>query len=163
MKSEVEATVRKVIGEVTDELLYWFQKQAYPRAPQAEESVKAAPALSKTEFDFGNVADRSRGNSIELNMEEYCQDAVDLYCKTANVAVKSLRKVTTPFCPEGSLSANDEEAKGELSEGACSVLMKALWLARLARPDLNKIIADLATHINTWSRNDDKRVRRLYE
>ena len=130
--------------------------------PLSGGSATAAPARIAN-FDFGDIPDRSKGNGIEFNMEEYCQDAVDLYCKTAEVAPNSLRKVATPFCPEGSLSFADEEARGELAGGACSVLMKGLWLARLARPDLNKAITDLATHIHKWSRNDDKRARRLYE
>lgn len=163
-KGEIEAIFRKVLNEVTDELLLWFRNQAYPTTLQSGGSATAAPAPAKSvAFDFGDILDRSKGNGVEINMEEYCQDAVDVYCKTANVAAKSPRKVTTPFCPEGSLSFADEEAKGELSGGACSVLVKALWLARLARPDLNKAITDLATHINKWSRNDNKRVRRLYE
>ena len=49
---------------------------------------------------------------------------------------------------EGDGADADEEARGELAGGACSVLMKALWLARLARPDLNKAITDLACHIH---------------
>ena len=39
--------------------------------------------------------------------------------------------------------------------------MKLLWLARLARPDLLKPIGDLATHVQKWSRNDDKKLYRL--
>ena len=39
--------------------------------------------------------------------------------------------------------------------------MKNLWLGRLSRPDIQKPIGDLASHLTTWSRNDDKRVYRL--
>lgn len=39
--------------------------------------------------------------------------------------------------------------------------MKALWLGRLARPDIIKPINDLATKVQAWSRGDGKRLRRL--
>ena len=41
--------------------------------------------------------------------------------------------------------------------------MKALWLGRLARPDIIKPINDLATKVQSWSRADDKRVLRLIQ
>ena len=69
----------------------------------------------------------------------------------------------TPFPPEGSISQDDEETKGELAPNACKVLMKALWLGRLARPDIVKPINGLATKVRSWSRGDDKRVLRLIQ
>ena len=36
--------------------------------------------------------------------------------------------------------------------------MKAFWLGRLARPDIVKPIGDLATHVQKWSRNQDKQL-----
>ena len=43
------------------------------------------------------------------------------------------------------------------------ILMKALWLGRLARPDIIKPINDLATKVQSWSRGDDKKVLRLIQ
>ena len=39
--------------------------------------------------------------------------------------------------------------------------MKALWLGRLARPDIIKPIGDLATTVQKWSRNHDRQLARL--
>ena len=39
--------------------------------------------------------------------------------------------------------------------------MKNLWLARLARPELSKVICELATKVQDWSRNDDRKTQRL--
>ena len=39
--------------------------------------------------------------------------------------------------------------------------MKALWLRRLARPDIIKPIGDLATAVQKWSRNHDRQLARL--
>jgi hypothetical protein len=93
-------------------------------------------------------------------MEDYVEDAVALYKRVAGV--DKLKHASTPFCPDGSLSFADEETKGELSANACQLLMKGLWLARLARPDQQKAIANMATKVNSWSRNDDKRLYRFY-
>ena len=41
--------------------------------------------------------------------------------------------------------------------------MKNLWVARLARPDLCRPTQKLATRVTKWTRNDDKRLRRLME
>ena len=93
------------------------------------------------------------------DMVDYVRQAVDLYKELAGLS--KLRKASTPFCPEGSLTLADEEAQGQLAGSACRILMKNLWVARLARPDLQKPITDLATHLNCWSVNDDKRLYRL--
>ena len=98
------------------------------------------------------------GRGILFDMRDYVEDAISLYKALTGVA---LRKVRTPFCPDGSLVHADECTRGELSSMACRVLMKDLWAARLARPDFQKPICDLASKVQCWSRNDDKRLHRL--
>ena len=66
----------------------------------------------------------------------------------------------TPFCPAGTLLIIDYEARGELAKGCHSVVMKNMWVARIARPDLQKPCNDLASKLHDWSRNDDKRIER---
>ena len=39
--------------------------------------------------------------------------------------------------------------------------MKALWFARLARPDCLRPIFHLATKVSCWTRNDDRKLYRL--
>lgn len=46
---------------------------------------------------------------------------------------------------------------------ACKILMKALWLGRLTRPDIVKPINDLATKVQNWSRAEDKKLLRLIQ
>ena len=41
--------------------------------------------------------------------------------------------------------------------------MKALWLARLAHPDILKPIHDLATKVQKWTRMHDKKLWRLIQ
>ena len=97
--------------------------------------------------------------TIQYEMGDYCRDAVTLYREITGIT--KLKKVPTPFLPEGALPESGDDQQGELSSSACKILMKALWLARLSRPDCSKAIGDLATHVQKWSKNDDRKVHRL--
>ena len=92
---------------------------------------------------------------------DYAQQTVDLYKSITGVT--KLKHAATPFPPKGSITIEDDETKGELAPNACKILMKALWLGRLARPDIIKPINDLATKVQSWSRGDDKKVLRLIQ
>ena len=92
---------------------------------------------------------------------DYAQQTVDLYKSITGVSKH--KHAATAFPPEGSITTEDEETKGELAPNACKILMKALWLGRLARPDIIKPINDLATKVQSWSRGDDKKVLRLIQ
>ena len=94
-------------------------------------------------------------------MRDYARQTVALYLEVAQLKTEKLRDATTPFCPAGSLDPADDALEGELGFAACRVLMKALWLGRLARPDLVKPIGDLASFVQKWSRNCDKQLHRL--
>ena len=61
---------------------------------------------------------------------------------------KPLKKVNTPFFANGDIEEDD--SRGELASQAASVLMKMMWLARLARPDLLRVTTWLATKIQKW-------------
>jgi hypothetical protein len=74
---------------------------------------------------------------------------------------KKLKAAPTPLVNGGSLCPDDDESRGELAANASRILMKALWVARLARPDLLKPITALARHVQSWSVNCDKQLYRL--
>ena len=96
---------------------------------------------------------------LALNMCDYAAQCCDLYLSLPGA--KPLKQAPTPFCPDGALIASDDDIIGELAGVACKMLMKCLWLGRLARPDIIKPIGDLATHVQSWSRNCDKQLYRL--
>ena len=75
-------------------------------------------------------------DAMSFDMVDYAQQTVDLYLSLTGA--KKLKCAQTPFCPEGSLPPSDDEVSGELAPVACKLLMKALWLGRLARPDIIK-------------------------
>ena len=60
-----------------------------------------------------------------------------------------------------SLTDDDWDDRGTLSNEASKVLVKVLWCARLTRPDLMNAIADLTRRLTVWARPDDKRLHRL--
>ena len=117
-------------------------------------------SLSKTEGSEECAAFRAQ-EALVFDMLDYAHQTVDLYKSITDT--KSLKHAATPFVPDGSVSVEDEEAKGELAPNACRILMKALWLGRLSRPDIIKPINDLATKVQSWSRGDDKRLLRLIQ
>ena len=99
------------------------------------------------------------GCVLAFDMSAFALDAVNQYSELSGCV--KFKPAATPFCPDGSLPPSGECTRGELNHNACAVLMKNLWLARLARPDIQKPIGDMATHIQQWSVNDDKRMYRL--
>ena len=116
--------------------------------------------LSKTEGHDKCAAFQSQTGMV-FDMADYAQQTVDLYKSITGVT--KLKHAATPFPPEGSITIEDDETKGELAPNACKILMKALWLGRLARPDIIKPINDLTTKVQSWSRGDDKKVLRLIQ
>ena len=98
---------------------------------------------------------------MAFDMSDYAQQTVDLYKSIAKV--EKLKHASTPFVPDGSITNADEEVKGELAPNACRILMKALWLGRLAWPDIIKLINDLATKVQAWTKAEDKKVLRLIQ
>ena len=61
------------------------------------------------------------------------------------------------------VSAADEapEDKGMLHEAACSVLMKILYAARMARPDLQRPTVRLTSYVTKWNSFRDKQLHGL--
>ena len=94
-------------------------------------------------------------------MTDDVQQAVDHYKKLSGTT--TLKHARTPYCPEGSLLPASDEEKGELESSACSILMKNLWAALLARPCIMRAVCRLAGRVSKWTRNDDRRLKRLME
>ena len=64
-----------------------------------------------------------------------------------------LKHVNTLFFANGDIDTDD--SRGELADKASSILMKMMWLARLARPDLLRVTTWLATKIQKWCSSCD--------
>ena len=90
-------------------------------------------------------SNKTPARGVRFDMAAYARQAVDMY--VSSTGVTKLRPAPTPFCPDGSLTAAGDEEEGEVSQHACAILMKMLWLGRLARPDIIRAIAGLASKV----------------
>ena len=99
--------------------------------------------------------------TLVLDMSAFAEQVVEAYCELADVPKAKLRNVTTPSLSEALMSDEDLQQPGTLSHVAAKVLMKALWLGRLARPDLCFIIGRLASRVAAWTKWEDKQLLRL--
>ena len=95
---------------------------------------------------------------MKFDMSDFAKNACATYEELSGCTLKS---ASTPYLPDGSLVDSDFDERGCMANDASKVLMKILWSARLARPDLMKGIPDLTRKITTWSRADDRRLFRL--
>ena len=75
------------------------------------------------------------GTTLTLDMGSYAQQVVELYAELADIDKDSLKAVPTPCLSESAI-VDDDLVTGTMQPHASKVLMKALWLARLARPDI---------------------------
>ena len=112
--------------------------------------------------EFSACAD-SEGTATEavaFDMRMYVRSACQLY---EDLSGKTLKGAPTPFLPDSSLPACDDDITGQLAGDACKILMKNLWVARLARPDLLRPITALASKVTKWSVNCDRMLHRLMQ
>ena len=84
------------------------------------------------------------------DMVAYTQQLVDFYCEVTGVDKQKLRKVPSPAFPESQATDQELETTGDLHGTASPILMRALWLSRLARPDISFIITRLASKVSRW-------------
>ena len=123
--------------------------------PAMSISTKSKPTTKSRDLTNHNPY----GTSVTLGMSDFVQDAITHYVNVTK-SDREPKLAQTPFCPPGSLLASDWETVGELEKGCHSVVMKNMWVARTARPDLIKPCNDLAAHLHKWSRNCDKYIAR---
>ena len=97
---------------------------------------------------------------VTFDMRTYVDQVVGTYCELTGITQQSLKKVTTPSFPESSMTDQELSQTGELSGLASKVLMRALWLSQLARPDISFIVGRLTTMVTRWSRFEDRQLRR---
>ena len=71
------------------------------------------------------------------------------------------RSVTTPYLPESNMTDEELAKVGELSSIFSRILMRCLWLSRLARPDIAFIVQRLASCVTKWTHWEDRQTYRL--
>ena len=100
-----------------------------PADPCTEPSSSVTASSAKSCADFC-----SHGWIVTYSMSDYVQQSVEHY-KTLS-GIECIKNSSTPYVPDGSLHPDNDQDRGQLGDQAASILMKILWAARLARPDL---------------------------
>lgn len=130
---------------------FWDELQKYVTVDTIEEPGRYL-GRDHLIFDFHG------GKRVFLHMTDYAISSVQLYEDQFH---KTLKVYETPFVTESVLTVEGYEQSGQLAQSAAQLLMKLLWLARLARPDISYAITALAGYISKWTRNHDLMLCRL--
>jgi hypothetical protein len=83
------------------------------------------------------------------------------YLELANKNEHTLKNVATPCMDDHQILTEDREVKGVLSPVAARIVLKILYLARMARPELLWTVNSLAREVTKWTKSSDKRLHRL--
>ena len=66
-----------------------------------------------------NAAVSALKGAVAFDMNDYACQTVELFCSITGARPE---KLTTPFCPDGSLPPEDDQSAGELAPNACKLL-----------------------------------------
>ena len=135
--------------------------------PNTDEYKRPKPTKSKKKKDKNTVGTsmNTTGANLtrawEYQMHGSAVKCVERYLELANTTIDKLKPVTTPCIDDHLISAEDFETKGQLAPHASKAVLKCLYLARKARPDLLWAVNDLARNVTKWNVACDKRLFRL--
>ena len=94
-------------------------------------------------------------------MSGHVQQTVDRHLELAKKTKDLLEKVATPCIDDYLIPLGEFEVKGELSAIAARVVLKAFYVARIARLDFMWSVNMLARKVTRWTAACDRRLRRL--
>ena len=105
---------------------------------------------------------KHRVHVLTYDMSSFVEQCVSSYLELAGRDRGSLRDVPTPFLDESSAWEPPEgEPTGALAHVALKILMKILYVARMARPDILRATCMLARKVSRWCKECDRRLHRL--
>ena len=86
--------------------------------------------------------------------------ATDVECVSIYARHK-LKHVSTPCIADNEFKPEELVDKGTLGNVAARIVLKVLYIARMARPDLLWAVNSLARMVTKWNMACDKRLHRL--
>ena len=98
---------------------------------------------------------------MTYDMRSYSKGIISFYCEITGMRQEKLRKVSTPCLLENQTTDEELAHEGEMHAFAARILMKCLWLSRLARPDISFAVQRLASRITRWTKWEDRQMLRL--
>ena len=131
--------------------------------PKSKSKKKKTKKKGKVAISANNL---SQTNQPDIkawvhDMIGHSQQCVERYIELANKPIESLTNVQTPCIDDHQFGPDDLIEQGELAEVAAKIVLKALYLARLARPDILWTVNALARTVTKWTKACDKRLHRL--
>ena len=104
-------------------------------------------------------------NLVRYDMSSFLESCVENYCNFAKVSPSSFKEVPTPFTKAGIArpTLSDDEKPGKLQRVpvASKIVMKILFVARMATFDLLRATQSLASRVMKWSVECDVALHRL--
>mgnify|MGYP000031465580 CR=1 FL=1 len=97
----------------------------------------------------------------QYDVQGHVKQTVDRYCELAGVTTDTPKEVATPNLDDHMLQKEDFDNRGAHADDCAKIVLKALWPARIARPELLWTVNALARNVTKWIRADDKRLLRL--
>ena len=91
----------------------------------------------------------------------HVQQCVEKYLELAHKKVTDLRQVGTPCIDDHDITADELATRGVLMEQSARIVLKALYVARIARPDIYFAVNTLAREVTRWTKACDRRLHRL--
>ena len=79
----------------------------------------------------------------------HVEQCVDNYMELASKTMESLKQVVTPCIDDHQIPPEDLEEKGALAGIAARIVLKALYTARVGRPDCLWVVNSLAREVTT--------------
>ena len=77
-------------------------------------------------------------------MSNQAEGTVERYLELSGKTIKDLKPVDTPCLDDHLIKPEDFEAKGILADIATRIVLKALYFARICRPDILFAVNQLA-------------------
>jgi hypothetical protein len=96
-------------------------------------------------------------STLSVQMREFLVKAVEIYESEGGMINGA---TATPYLD--SLAVDDDAPEGKMKASAASHLMRLLYAARVARPDLITSVTRLAHHVSKWKMQHDIALRRIF-
>ena len=135
---------------------------------------KSNSPIEASEESYEALNRVARGNSVQTKpgqpkvsafcyeMPGHCAQTVDKYLELSGKSRESLKiKAPTPCIDDHLIPPEEFEVKGVLSEQAARIVLKALYVARIARYDFLWTVNILAREVTRWTIACDRRLHRL--
>ena len=127
----------------------------------ASDSAEILPsARDGSELSLPEFKSSDQVNAYQYAMPGHAEQCVERYLELAKMERSNLKNVDTPCLDDHQIAPEDYERPGRLSTIAARIVLKALYVAGMSRPDILWSVIVLAREVTTWNQACDKRLHR---